>query len=135
MCAAPSGLSLGTLFGTPESSMQGEERESQVMNGPVPYTVVRFQPLLDKLGGGCGIDLSQVDPRQGAAGEGVGGQLTREDAAIVVARALVNPPGPGAGAVCVAGAAAGGTPPSEEEWETKFAQLDKLTVASAPSTA
>lgn len=115
--------------------MQGEARESEVMGGPVPYTVVRFQPLLDKLGGNSGIELSQIEGRPASGGVSEEGQLTREDAAIVVARALVYPPGPGAGTVFVARAGGGGASPSAEEWEAKFAQLDKLALASAPRTA
>lgn len=112
--------------------MQDQSREADVMSGPVPYTVVRFEPLLDQIGGKCGIELSQ---QANSSGEGSGARITREDAAIVVARALASPPGPGEGALFVAGAVAGGVAPSVEEWEAKFAQLGKVTFASAPTTA
>ena len=128
VCAAPTGFSLGSVFGNPESSMQDESREEEVMGGPVPYTVVRFEPLLDQMGGQCGIELYQGE------GAPAGGKLTREDAAIVIARAAENPPGPSAGAVFDATASAAAAP-SSEDWEAKFAQLDTSLLQAAPKPA
>lgn len=109
--------------------MQDESRESEVISGPVPYTVVRFEPLLDQQGGQCGIELLQGE------GSPAGAKLTREDAAIVIAKAVECPPGPSSGAVFVATASAAGAAPSSEEWETKFAQLNTSPLQAAPKTA
>jgi hypothetical protein len=131
-CAAPSGLSLDSLFGNPESSMQDSSRETEVMTGRVPYTVVRFERLLDQMGGNCGIELSQdSESSRRSAVE----RLSREDAAVVIAKALTHPPGPGKGRVFIAGATADGVAPSNEEWEFKFVHLDKSALSTAPKSA
>ena len=81
------------------------------------HTILRFGPILDRLGGNTYLEI-----RQGS--ELSPGAIAREDAALVAVRALNFAPAPGQGLVCQVGSAGKGVPPSGNDWADMFTRLE-----------
>lgn len=117
---------LGGLFGGADAATRDPAREEEVAACGVAHTILRFGKLVDRPGGSTYLEFSQAE---GAAP----GAISREDAALVCARALAFPPKTGQGVAFTVGAAGPGKPPSKDEWAQMFGQLkgSGATVASS----
>ena len=106
------------FFGGGEMATLGDaSREAQVVSSGIKYTIVRVGALTDAEGGAAALQLE--------GGQGPGGTVSREDAALVLAQAATRD---AAGSVaCRLGAGGVGAPPAD--WAAVFAGLREKAVS------
>jgi hypothetical protein len=115
MLADQGGGPLAGLFGGgADAALHDPQREGAVRASALPHTIVRFSRLQDVVGGSSYIEFSQAE-------SAAPGPMSREDAALVLARALAFPRAQGV--VFSAGSAGAGFPPEQAEWGQMFGRL------------
>ena len=124
LCAEQGAGLLGGLFGGADAALRGAGREAALRAAGLPHTIVRFSQIQDCAGGASYIEFSQAD-------DAAPGPIAREDAALVLARALAFPPARAQGVAFAAGSAGPGVPPSKEEWGDMFGRLNATVSAVA----
>ena len=94
--------------------LENEKREELIKKSGMAYTIIRIGKLIDSEGG--------ISELQFQAGKGAGGEISREDAALVVAQAAERDvEGTGSLLVRVAATGSSGSPP--EDWQKLFKEL------------
>jgi hypothetical protein len=114
---------LGGLFGGVDAALRDPSREVEVRACPVAHTIVRCGRLVDVPGGRSYLEFLQ-------AAQAAPGPIAREDAALVLARALAFPPAEGESVVFAAGGAGPGAPPRGGDWAEMFGQLRAVAAAA-----
>ena len=115
---------LSGLFGGAEAALRDRSREAELAGSAVAHTIVRCGSIVDAVGGQAYLEFLQSE----AAAPGA---IAREDAALVLARALAFPPPPGASVTFAAGGAGRGAPPRKGDWADMFGALRAVAPASA----
>jgi hypothetical protein len=104
------------LFGGGEmTALQDAGREAAVARSGIPFTIVRVAALTDAPGGASELRL------EGGAAAAPSGEVSREDAAAVVARAAGRDASGGRSVTCSLRGAGPGAPP--QDWDALFAGL------------
>jgi len=100
-------------FGAEMALLENAKREGLVKNSGIAYTIIRIGKLVDTQGGVSGL---QFQAGQGASGD----EISREDAALVVAQAAERD-AVRFGSVVLAVSTGSGEPP--EDWQRVFKEL------------
>ena len=140
-CLAGAPGPLAGLFGA-DGALRSPQRLQAATQSGLRHTVLRFQSLKDGMGGQSYLEFNQdAGDTSGAESSGNGAvdrssAVSREDAALVLVRALAFPPAEGSGLVFSARALPGrGTPPSQDDWAAMFGRLQQSQAEPLPASA